>query len=223
MPLMNRYNLVIFDLDGTLADTSPGIYNSIRYVQNMLNLHPITDEQMRSHIGPPMEESYNRNFGLTGDDLKKAVEYHKEYAIKQGYKELKLYDGIAELIDALKLSGIKMAIVTLKAQTTAIKIFDALRLSDKFDIIIGADPAILRTKSQMLEYCMETLRVNKRETVLIGDSRYDAMGAFDAGIDFVAVTYGFGFSSKYEAMQYKSVACFNSIKEVDIFLRAKQS
>ena len=73
-----KYKLVIFDLDGTLADTSPGILNSIRYTQKKMNLPEISLEKMYSHIGPPMAESYNRNFGLTGDKLQQAINYHKE-------------------------------------------------------------------------------------------------------------------------------------------------
>lgn len=64
---MKKYKLVIFDMDGTIADTSPGIFNSIRYTEEKMGLPEINYEQMYSHVGPPMEESYNRNFGLTGD------------------------------------------------------------------------------------------------------------------------------------------------------------
>lgn len=74
---MSKYKLVIFDMDGTLADTSPGILNSVRYVQRQMNLPEITLEEMYSHVGPPMEESYNRNFGLTGSELKKRLSFIK--------------------------------------------------------------------------------------------------------------------------------------------------
>lgn len=67
------YKAVIFDLDGTLADTSPGILNIIRYTQKMMDLSEITLEKMYSHVRPPMEESYGRNFGLTGDRLQQAI------------------------------------------------------------------------------------------------------------------------------------------------------
>lgn len=191
---MLKYKLVIFDLDGTLADTSPGIYNSIRYAQKMMNLPEITLEQMRSHVGPPMEESYNRNFGLTGDDLKKAISYHKEYAVQNGYKELELYEGVITVLDSLKQAGIKIAIATLKAETTAVKIFEYLGIKDKFDFIVGADIANPLTKSQMIDKIVDAAEVTKENTVLIGDSKYDALGADESGVGFIAVTYGYGFS-----------------------------
>lgn len=190
---MSNYKLVIFDLDGTIADTSPGIFNSIRYAQRMMNLPHLSEVQMRSHVGPPIEESYNRNFGLTGEKLSKAIEYHKEYAVKQGYKELLVYDGIVPLLTTLKKAGIMTAVATLKAHSTAVKIFENLNISDRFNVIIGADPDNPKSKSQMIDHCMNTLVISKSETVLIGDSKYDAIGAEKSGIDFIAVTYGFGF------------------------------
>ena len=184
--------LVIFDMDGTLADTSEGIFNSIRYTQKMMNLPEITYEQMLSHVGPPMEESYARNFGLSGESLKKAVQYHKEYAMKKGYRELKVYDGIIDLLEKLRNAGIKTAVATLKAQTTADKIAKEY-FPNLFDVIIGTNLENPLTKAEMLIKCIDKFQFSKDDVVLIGDSIYDAKGAEEAEIDFIAVTYGFGF------------------------------
>ena len=215
---MSKYKLIIFDLDGTLADTSPGILNSIRYVQKMMNLPEITLEQMYSHVGPPMEESYNRNFGLTGEKLKQAVSYHKEYAIKQGYKEIKLYKGIPVLLTELKKYGCKTAIATLKAHTTAMRIFESLNLSDKFDIIKGVDIHSPMTKAQILEYCLDKTNTPKEKAILIGDSAYDAIGAQEVGIDFLGITYGFGFKTKGDVDKYNNIGTCNSVKEILDFM-----
>ncbi|MBP1566276.1 MAG: HAD hydrolase-like protein [Oscillospiraceae bacterium] len=211
---MSKYKLVIFDLDGTIADTSPGILNCIRYTQKMMNLPQISYEAMLSHVGPPMEESYNRNFGLTGSELKKAVSYHKEYAMENGYKELTIYPGIIELCDLLRKSNIYIAIATLKAQSTAIKIFENLGLEDKFDIIAGNDINTPKTKSQLLDYCIEKFNVSREEALLIGDSEYDAIGAYESGIDFIAVTYGFGFKNHEQASSYKNIAVCDDAESI---------
>lgn len=211
---MNKYELIIFDLDGTLADTSPGILNSIRYAQKMMDLPPITLEQMYSHVGPPMEESYHRNFGLTGEPLRKAIAYHKEYAMKQGYKEIKLYDGIEELLLALKNSGYKTAVATLKAHITALKIFESLNMTDKFDVIKGVDSENPMTKAQLLQYCIEILNIPKERALLIGDSIYDAKGAQEAGINFLGVTYGFGFKYKEDIGNLPHIGMCRSVGKV---------
>lgn len=211
------YKLVIFDFDGTIADTSQGIINSVKYVQRKMALPEITQRQMYSHIGPPMEESYQRNFALSGEPLKKAVSLHKEYAIRQGYRELQLYDGIPELLGQLQSMGMRTAIATLKAQTTAEKILSEFHLADKFDVVIGTNADEPMTKAQMLTYCAKTLHCQKAETVLIGDSEYDAIGAEQAEISFIAVTYGFGFQSKQEVSGYRHIAVCENIRGVAEF------
>lgn len=215
---MNPYKLVIFDLDGTLADTSIGIFKSIRYVQKMMRLPEISEEQMRSHVGPPMEESYNRNFGLTGEKLKEAVKLHKDYAMKQGFMELEFYKGIPELLDALKKKGIKTAVATLKSHNTAIKIFQTFHMEDRFHIVKGIDSNNPMTKSQIIEFCMEKSGCKQSETVLIGDSCYDALGAFQSGIDFIAVTYGFGFKNQKDVQNYQHCAICNTVSDLSEYL-----
>ena len=206
--------LVIFDMDGTLADTSLGIVNCVRYTQEQMKLPEITYEQMLSHVGPPMEKSYAKNFGLSGERLKEAIDYHKEYAIKQGYRELKVYDGIIELLDGLKKKEVRMAVATLKAQTTAEKILNEFALSAYFDMVIGTDENNTKTKADMLKICTRRLHVENSEALLIGDSIYDAAASKEAGIDFIAVTYGFGYKSKSDAEESNCSCICNTVKEL---------
>ena len=190
---MYKYDLVIFDLDGTLADTSPGILNSIRYVQAKMGLPEITLAAMYSHVGPPMEESYHRNFALEGEALARAVALHKEYAMRQGYREICLYPGIVQTLQKLRACGLKTAVATLKAQSTAEKIFREYGLFGLFDFIAGTDSAAPKSKAQLISDCLAALHCEKERAVLVGDSAYDAVGAREAGVPFIAVTYGFGF------------------------------
>lgn len=202
---MSRYKLIIFDLDGTIADTSPGILNSIRYTQKKMNLPEISLEKMYSHVGPPMEESYHNNFGLEGEALKQAVAFHKEYAVKNGYRELVLYDGMLECLKKLEAAGYLMAVATLKSQGTAVKIFESLGIADKFAVIAGTVPEKHMTKSMLLESCMEKTGVEKAQTVLVGDSSYDAIGAKEANVDFIGATYGFGFKNGEDVDNYPNI------------------
>lgn len=206
--------LVIFDMDGTLADTSLGIVNSVRYTQRKMGLPEISYEQMLSHVGPPMEESYARNFGLSGERLKEAVRYHKEYAMARGYRELEVYEGIPELLKGLKEKGIKTAVATLKAQSAAEKILKEFALDALFDAVIGADAENPMKKSDMLLICMENLSCKKSDAVLIGDSIYDAEAARNAGIGFVAVTYGLGFRDESEVGETDCVCVCETVHDI---------
>lgn len=200
------YKLIIFDLDGTIADTSPGILNSIRYTQKIMNLPQISEEKMYSHVGPPIAESYKRSFGLCGEALNKAVFYHVSYGQAKGYKELKIYDGIAKVLECLRQSKKKIAVATLKAQETANKIFENMGLKGEIDLLIGMRENEKLTKAQMIELIIKGLKCTKKQSVLVGDSIYDAIGAEQAGIDFIAVTYGFGFKTEKELCKINHIA-----------------
>lgn len=161
-----------------------------------------------------MEESYARNFGLSGERLKEAVNYHKEYAMMQGYREIKVYDGVPELLRALKEKGINTAVATLKAQSTAEKILKEFFLNSLFDFVIGTDINRPMSKAEMLQLCMDRLQHKESDTVLIGDSHYDADAAAEAGIDFIALTYGFGYRSESDAEASGCVCVCNTVREL---------
>lgn len=209
-----RYSLVIFDFDGTLADTSPGIFNSIRHSSASLGLPEIPEEQMRSFIGPPLSSAYNSNFGLEGRSLEDAMRLHKEYGVSKGYKELSFYDGIFQLLGNIKEHGALTAIATLKVQPTIDKIISEFGCGALFELCKGADLASPMTKAEMLKLCMKQAGdIPAEKTVLVGDSSFDAVGALEAGIDFIAVTYGFGFKKDVE-IQYPHIACADSVEEL---------
>ena len=211
---MSKYKTIIFDLDGTLADTSEGIYNCIRYAQKMMNLSPITDAQMRSHIGPPMHESYERNFHLSGQDLEKAIGYHKEYALTKGLFEASLYEGMSQLLSQLKQRGYKLAVATLKYEETAQRMLTFLNVAQYFDVICGALADVKLSKSQLLGKCMSFCGSDETSSLLVGDSSYDALGAKEAGIDFLGVTYGFGFANQQEVDEFPNVGCAKTVNEI---------
>ena len=212
---MSKYKTIIFDLDGTLADTSEGIYNCIRYAQKMMNLPPITDAQMRSHIGPPMHESYERNFHLFGPDLEKAINFHKEYALTKGLYEASLYEGIPELLSQFKEKGIHLAVATLKYEETARKMLAFLKIAHFFDVICGSLSDVKLSKAQLLEKSIQLCQGTKDTSLLIGDSSYDALGAQEAGIDFLGVTYGFGFTSRQEVDEFSNVGCAEKVRNIE--------
>lgn len=142
------------------------------------------------------------------------MELHKEYAVKQGYREIKVYPGVPQLLERLQREGVKTAVATLKAQTTADKIFAEFGLSTAFDLVLGTDASAPKTKAQLLEECLDRLQCAKGHAVLVGDSKYDAEGAQQAGIDFIAVTYGFGFKSESDASPYAPVAVCRTVGEI---------
>lgn len=125
-----------------------------------------------------------------------------------------MYDGIMELLRDLRLNGIHTAVATLKAQETAEKILREFNLETLFDIVIGTDLNQPMKKSGMLCECMDRFSCKKIEAVLIGDSIYDEKSAGEAGIDFIAVTYGFGFRPELKVEECRCVCICNTVGEI---------
>jgi len=197
---MRKYDLVIFDLDGTLADTSIGIYNSVRYAEKSLKLTPIVDDKLHMFVGPPPAKMYEKMYGLTKEEAYSAAIRHREYGSKKGYKESKLYDGIEKLLYDLKREGFMLAVATLKKEETAIELLKFHGIFSMFNAVIGMDNQELKTKSSILDEVIK--KCSSNSPILIGDTDNDFLGAKECGIDFIGVTYGFGFSEADNQINY---------------------
>lgn len=214
-----KYNYVIFDLDGTLLDTSEGIMNGVSYTANVLQIPELTIDQKKSFIGPPLVNSFIREFNLNENEAKKAVGIYRErYRIK-GLYEAKQYTNIKSILKSLTDKGYKTAVATLKRDDLANEIIRHFNLSQYFDLIKGIDEHDTYSKADIILMCLKEIKENDlSKVVLIGDSSYDAEGAAEVGIDFIAVTYGFGYKNKQEANQNKNVFVAESVDNIREYL-----
>ena len=197
-----QYNMVIFDLDGTLLDTSPGIFGSVRYAEQQLNLKPIADSDLKKFVGPPPKDMYKKIYNLSEHDAIRATEAHRKYGMEQAIYEARLYDGIPEVLDELKRRNYKLSVATLKKQKIAEVILKRFALANYFDVIVGMDEEENFTKKITICNAMEYTGTSK--AVMVGDSEYDYHGAVSAGVDFIGVLYGFGFKKDFD-YPFKSV------------------
>lgn len=185
--------LVIFDMDGTLADTSPGILNSHCYAHVMMGRKEPTADDLAGVIGGPLLWTYQSRFEFPEKEARKALEYYRQCYAEKGIYEAELYPGVKELLMQLKQDGLFLGVATLKAECFAKLMLQDMGVYSCFDIICGMDGADTRTKSGLIQMCMDTMGVSADETVLIGDSIHDLKGAEECGVSFIGVTYGFGF------------------------------
>lgn len=189
---MKKYNAVLFDLDGTLLDTTEGVVAAVR--KTILdNEFPIPDETvLKSFVGPPMQKTMGEVFNLDKETaLRVANEFRENY--KSTLFQARLYDGVSELLQSLRKSGWKIAVATNKSHQNAVSILERFGILQYCDFAQGSDMEGKLSKKDILERCIHVLGCNKNEVVLVGDSIYDLQGAEQAGVDFAAVTYGFGF------------------------------
>ena len=189
-----KYKLVVFDMDGTLADTSCGIINSHRYAHRMMGLPEPSDKAIIGIIGGPLLQTYKNYFRLSDRDARKAVEFYRDYYAERGIYEASTYQGIPEILQSLKSMGLDLGIATLKAERFVKVMLEHMHILDCFSAVYGMDDNDGRSKAQMIRMCMDCAGVNSEETVLVGDSIHDLNGARACGVYFLGATYGFGFA-----------------------------
>lgn len=213
-----RWRAILFDLDGTLMDTSEGVLASIRYTTQALGFAPLSEETMRTFIGPPVRNSLQRTYHLTEEEADRAND-----TFRNRYKDHDLllataYDGIPDLLARLKKDGYLLGVATLKREDYAIRLLEHYHLAEYFDVIHGGDFESKFLKADVLSLCLNELQVSSKEAVLIGDTASDGNGARITGMDFIAVTFGFGPDSPEKWNGFHPVLVADSAKQIGDFL-----
>ena len=203
-----KYDLYIFDLDGTLIDSSPGILNTVRYTLKLFNKTIPDIDTITSFIGPPLKQSFALHPEVSEKEAEKMV-----VAFRQEYKKgeilnANLYDGIVPLCQRLQDDGIKMAIATNKPEQFAKKLVKHFHLDGYIPVVCGADMEGKLKKADLIKKAMELSGIaDVEKVVMVGDTSGDAMAAEECGVDFIGVAYGFG--------DWKSATYKNMVKLVD--------
>ncbi|MBY0124249.1 HAD hydrolase-like protein [Bacillus sp. S/N-304-OC-R1] len=214
-----KYSTIIFDLDGTLLDTSQGIMRCANYSAKKMGIPELTVDQQKSFIGPPLFDSFIRECRLSENEARKAVELYRERYKEKGLYEAKHYTQIKQLLMLLNEQKYKTAVATLKRDDLAKEILNHFHLTPFIHSINGIDDQDTYSKSDIIKLCLQELEHDDlSEVVMIGDSIYDAIGAEQIGIDFIAVTYGYGFKNKEEASQIKNVFIAEYVDDIILFL-----
>ena len=188
------YEIILFDLDGTVTDSGPGIMNSVRYALQQLGEEVPPQGVLRKFIGPPLAESFREFCGMTEQGAEEAVKQYREYYTATGMFENVLYPGIPEMLDRLREGGCRLAVSTSKPEAFAEQILDYLGIADRFEVIGGSCMDGSRSrKADVIAYVLERMDYREKASVLmVGDRRHDVEGAHRCGIDAAGVTYGYG-------------------------------
>lgn len=188
-----KYDAVLLDFDGTIADTGEGIYDSVRYAVRAMGFDPLPEEIVHTFIGPPIFSSFKRTLNLSDEDSAKAVEKYREQYIRDGIYRLSFYDGMEKLLNDIKKSGIKLAVASSKPENFIIEILKYLKISDLFDFISAPESdRAPESKTALVERAVKVLGIDKSKAVMIGDRYFDIEGAKEAKVDSIGVTFGFG-------------------------------
>ena len=201
---------VIFDLDGTLADTSPGIIESVEHTVGVMGWAPLDRKQLLSFIGPPLRRSFAACCGCSEEEAQEAVTVFRTHYQAGAVLHAEVYPGIRQLCAMLRERGIGMAVATNKPQRFAEALVQHFGLGDYLSPVCGADEAGRLKKADLIRQGAEGLHAALSETVLIGDTDNDAEGAAAAGVQFLAVTYGFGFRTPEDVSGFAHIGTADS-------------
>ena len=192
-----KYGYILFDLDGTLTDSGPGIMNCFRYAFEKMGCEVPPD--LRRFVGPPLEDSFGKECGMSESDTVKAIAFYRERYFDKGIYENTVYDGIEEMLERLSSAGCNLAVSTSKNQRGADIVLEHFGLRKFFKSVCGSDAANgIVTKTDVIKHTIEDLgSPDKASVLMIGDRNYDVTGAHEAGIACMGVLWGYGSRNEF--------------------------
>lgn len=218
-----EYSAVVFDVDGTLLNTKEGILSASLFSIKKMGYKVPDESVLETFIGPPIQDSFARVFGVSGllQDQMASV-FRKRYKEKDLLKAIP-YDGIADALFQLRTLGYKLAVATYKRQDYAEKIMNHFGLDKFMDCICGADFEGKLKKADIILNAIKNVGESPESSVMVGDTLQDSNGARALNVDFIGVTYGFGFKNKDDIRNICCVGAADSPKEiVDLLKRVKK-
>ncbi len=192
MSVKRNFDFVLFDFDGTIADTGRGIMRCALIALNAFGYDEPDKDRLRAFIGPPLVDSF-MTYGADLETAKKMVDKYREHYSAGGMFESDLYDGAQEMLSALYDAGCKMAIASSKPGKYVAAILEKLGVEKYFSFISAPEIGHVNpTKQELIDRAVDALGADKSKTVMVGDRLFDIEGAKQAGIASIGAVYGFG-------------------------------
>lgn len=217
-----KYQAVIFDVDGTLLDTTEGVLAAVSYTIEKHHLKELPLSTLKKFIGPPIQYSFAKFYGISKESALVLAETFRQQYKSQDLLKAEPYRGIFKLLQELKAQGTALGVATYKRQDYALKLLEYFGFPPYMTAIYGSDMEGALSKRDLLMKCQKdlftSLNTNYAYSVMIGDSDNDALAAKDIPMDFIGVTYGFGFETALDVNRYPNIGCAHSVHEIKKFL-----
>lgn len=212
---------ILFDLDGTLTDSSEGITKSVQYGLKSIGIEVENLQELHRFIGPPLEYSFQEFYRLDGENIRQAIEKYRERYRSVGMYENTLYPGIAKMLADLKKRGRTLAVASSKPEVFVRQILKHFNITQYFDVIVGSGlDGSLPKKEDVIREALNQLFDGKEpapeETAMVGDRNFDINGAKPFGIVSIGVEYG--FAEPGELKEAKADYIVKTVKELHEFL-----
>ena len=196
------WDVVLFDLDGTLTDSGLGVGNGVKYALEQMGIESPEGAELQKYLGPPLWTSFKEFAGMDEEQTIQAVKLYREYYNETGAYENEVFEGIPELLSDLNAAGKRLAVATSKVDYAAVNILRHFNLDHHFDVIAGSDEdgSMRGTKALVIEHAIEELSLcDGTSIVMIGDREHDIHGAAQHGLPTIGVTWGYAGEGELEA------------------------
>lgn len=181
---------ILFDLDGTLVDSSPGIFKAFNYAFEHMKLPQPNHEELIGFIGPPLETTFAQVLNRS-EDIEKAIKHFRDYYNQHGVHQAKAYEGISQALDKLVKQGHSLYVTTSKHEAMAKLMLAEQDLTSFFTGIYGSKPNCYH-KVDVIKACLNDNDIPEHQAIIIGDTKFDMIGGKEAKIRTLGVTWGFG-------------------------------
>lgn len=197
---------VLFDLDGTLTDPKEGITKAVQYALKKQGVEVENRDLLEPFIGPPLKASFMTFYNFTEEQAIQAIADYREYFRAIGIFENEKYPGINQLLSKLKDKGIQLFIATSKPTEFAIKIAKHFEFDEYFTEIVGSELDGTRVeKDEVIGYILDKYALHEKdEVMMVGDRKFDILGATKHEIKAIGVCYGYG---SYEELNEAGAFC----------------
>lgn len=209
-----KYKTILFDLDGTLTDPQEGICKSINHALSYYGIEKPLNE-LTKYIGPPLLASFAEMLGE--ENAADAVVRYRERFSVVGLYENKIYPNVKETLELLKEKGYVLCTASSKPQIFVKKILEHFDIDKYFTVIGGASmDGKISEKQDVIDLVLKQADAEKMSTVMVGDTKFDLIGAEKMGVDAIGVTYGFG--AKDDLKNYPNIALIDDISQIVNYL-----
>ena len=214
---MTSISAIFFDLDGTLVDSSIGIHNAFSSTFKELGVPCPDAKTIRSFMGPPLESSFETC--LPKEKISEAIQTYRSYYKEKGIYEAQLFPQIVDLLEKLS-SNYPLYITTTKNTPTAQEMTKNLGIHHFFEGIYGSSPETPH-KADVIRHALKTHQLAPEQVIIIGDTKFDMIGAQETGLKKLAVTWGFGENADLLIYQPDFIA--HDPLEVLTFFKTKEA
>lgn len=189
---------VLFDFDGTLFDTSPGILRCMRTVLERNGYDWHSEKWLHRFIGPPIIDALKEYYGMDDAEAERVKSEYREMYRAEGVYECSPMKGAKECLQRLREAGVKTAVATSKPYYFAEQLLALYKFREYFDAVCGAESDAHSGKAEIVARALAELKADKSDSVMVGDRKYDILGAKACGIPCIAFDSGFAEEGEYE-------------------------